>query len=94
MRKPRIWDILAWIVLAGIFIWLILKVTGVINTPILLQYSPAFGAVYLAGWAMNKLSQASDDIRGLKRGFRHLDKQTDKIEIEIKNITKSLALGD
>ncbi len=63
-----IWDIIAWAVLAGIFIWLILKLSGVINTPTLIEYAPIFGAVYLAGWAMHKLDTASDDIKELK-GF-------------------------
>ena len=40
MAKTKFWDILAWIVLAGMVLWLILKVTGVINTPLLLEYSP------------------------------------------------------
>ncbi len=65
-RRPTIWDIIAWVVLAGIFIWVLLKVLGIIQTPLLLEYAPIFGAVYLAGWAMHKLDTASDDIRDLK----------------------------
>ncbi len=66
--KKRIvfWDIVAWLVLAGIFIWLLLKVMGVIQTSTLLEYAPIFGAVYLAGWAMKKLDTAVDDIKDLK----------------------------
>jgi hypothetical protein len=67
-RLPTFWDIIAWVVLAGIFIWLILKVSGIINTLIIIEYAPIFGAVYLAGWAMHKLDSASDDIKDL-RGF-------------------------
>jgi hypothetical protein len=29
-RGRNFWDILAWIVLAGIILWLILKITGII----------------------------------------------------------------
>lgn len=61
------WDILAWGVLAGIFVWLILKVTGIIHSPDLITYAPYFGAVYLAGWAMKKLDTAVDDIKDLKK---------------------------
>jgi hypothetical protein len=66
--KKRIdfWDVLAWLVLAGIFIWLVLKVAGIINTPVLLESAPYFGAVYLAGWAMKKLDTAVDDVKSLK----------------------------
>ncbi len=60
-----LWDAIAWIVLAGILIWLLLKVTGIINTPILIEYAPYFGAVYLAGWAMHKLDSAVENIKEL-----------------------------
>lgn len=60
------WDILAWVVLVLILLWLILKVTGVINTPVLIEYAPYFGAAYIAGWAMHKLDSVSDDVKSLK----------------------------
>ncbi|MEK6833461.1 MAG: hypothetical protein AABY32_05415 [Nanoarchaeota archaeon] len=65
-KRVNFWDVLAWVVLAGIFIWLILKVAGVINTPALLEFAPYFGVVYLAGWAMKKLDTAVDDVKSLK----------------------------
>ena len=60
------WDYLAWIILSLIVLWLILKVTGKINTHPLLEYSPLFGAVYLAGWAMSKLDRVVEDIKEVK----------------------------
>jgi len=65
--KASIWDIIAWIVLAGIFIWLLLKAFGIINTPILVEYAPYFGAVYLAGWQINKLANVAKEVEGLKK---------------------------
>ena len=62
-----IWDVLAWVVLVGILVWLILKVTGVINTSILIEYAPYFGAVYLAGWQIHKLETVSEDVQELKK---------------------------
>lgn len=61
------WDILAWIVIVGIAFWLILKVLGLINTPMLIEYAPYFGAVYLAGWAVHKLENVAEDVRELKK---------------------------
>lgn len=72
-------DYLAWFVLLGIFLWLVLKVAGVLNTPILIEYSPIFGAVYLAGWGMSKLSTAVRDVRGIKKEIRKLDVDFAKI---------------
>lgn len=65
-KSVGFWDILAWVVLAGIFVWLVLKSFGIINTSSLLESAPYFGAVYLAGWAMKKLDTAVDDIKDLK----------------------------
>ena len=67
MKKVSVWDIIAWVVLIGIVIWLLLKVFGIINTPSILEYAPYFGAVYLAGWAMHKLETAVNDVRELKK---------------------------
>lgn len=66
-KKLSIWDIIAWVVLAGILIWVILKTTGIINTSPLLEYAPLYGAIYLAGWQMHKLESVAEDVRELKR---------------------------
>ena len=70
MVKRNFWDWLAWIALAGIFVWLILKMLGIINTSVLLQYAPYLGAVYLAGWNIHKLDSVANDVKDLKK-FRH-----------------------
>jgi len=69
-KRLNIWDKLAWVVLGLILLWLILKVTGIINTPLLVTYAPYFGAVYIAGWQINKLSSVSENVKELKK-FRH-----------------------
>ena len=66
-KRFSIWDIIAWIILAGILIWLILKTLGILNSPLLIEYAPYFGAVYLAGWAMHKLETAVNEITNLKK---------------------------
>lgn len=69
-KKLNIWDIIAWVVLAGILIWLVLKSVGIINTLIWLEYAPLYGAVYLAGWQIHKLGVVASDVRDLKK-FRN-----------------------
>ncbi len=87
-RNPTVWDIVAWIVLIGIFIWLILKVSGIIHTPVLIEYAPIFGAVYLAGWAMHKLDSASNDIKDLKKFAKDTASEINNIKIKcVKNHT-------
>lgn len=84
--RISIWDIIAWIVLALILLWLILKVSGIINTPIIIEYSPLFGAVYLAGWAMHKLENTVKEVNGLKGLKNAAIKQINNLKINsIKN---------
>ncbi len=66
-KKMSIWDIIAWIVLAGILIWVILKTFGIINTPVWLEYAPLYGAIYLVGWQIHKLDVVASDVKDLKR---------------------------
>lgn len=66
-KELNIWDVIAWIVLILILMWLILKAFGIINTPILVEYAPYFGAVYLAGWQIHKLSVVASEVRELKK---------------------------
>ena len=66
-KRVNIWDIIAWIVLILILIWLLLKVFGIINTPALIEYAPYFGAVYLAGWQIHKLAGVAEDFKELKK---------------------------
>ena len=70
-RGLNFWDILAYIILGLILLWLILKVLGIIKTPDILEYAPYFGIVYIAGWAMHKLYITADEVRDLKK-FRDI----------------------
>ncbi len=68
MRKGRsFWDILAWVALGLILLWVILKMLGVINTPSWLEYSPLLAVVYIAGWQIHKLDAVSKDVTELKK---------------------------
>ena len=67
MKKRNFWDILAWISLGLILVWVILKMLGVINTPLWLEYSPILAAVYIAGWQIHKLETVATDVHNLKK---------------------------
>ena len=85
-RGMSFWDILAWIVLGLITLWLILKVMGIINTPDLLVYAPYFGAVYLAGWAMATLVRATQNIQNINKNLVFLNKKTSDFDKDIEII--------
>jgi len=80
------WDVLAWIVLVLLVFWLILKMFGIINTPILIEYAPYFGIAYLGGWAMHTLARATRDIRDIKRNLSFLNKKTTEIDKDLEII--------
>ena len=94
MGNQKVWDYLAWIVLAGILLWLILKVAGIIHTAEIISYSPIFGAVYLTGWAMHRLKTASEDIKEIKDDVGDLEKRTNRIESDIRVIKSNYSVAD
>ena len=53
MKRMSFWDVLAWIALLIIIVWL--------------EYVPIYTAVYIAGWAMHKLDSVADDVKDLKK---------------------------
>ena len=74
MLKKNFWDILAWICLFGIVLWLILKVTGIINTSLLLEYAPLFGVAYILGLNIRKLNGVAKKVDK----FEHFQQATIK----------------
>ncbi len=85
-KATSIWDILAWVVLGLILLWLILKTFGVINTPAWLEYAPLYGAIYLVGWQMHKLETVFIDVKELKKFRRDTISQINNIKTNcIKN---------
>jgi len=82
MKKSlNFWDILAWIALVGIVIWLLLKTFGIINTQVFLEYAPVYAAVYIAGWQIHKLSAVADDIKELKHFRNEIINQINEIKL-------------
>jgi len=82
MKKgSSFWDILAWLALFSIIIWVTLKVFGIINTPLWLQYAPIYSACYIAGWQIHKLENVAEDVKELKK-FKYLTiEEINKIKI-------------
>ena len=89
MKKTNIWDILSWVALGYILIWLILKVLGVINTPPIIEWSPAFAAVYFVGRTMQKIDNLEYISRKSHKNLRRLEKNFQKLETEHHMMTKN-----
>jgi hypothetical protein len=67
MVIKNFWDWLAYVALASVVVWLILKGLGVFNTPFLLEYYPYFVVTYYLGWQTHKLSEIGKEVGGLKK---------------------------
>jgi len=87
----KLYDVSPWVVLAGITLWLILKVTGVINTPLIVEYAPIFGAVYVAGVMVNKLHTVAKDVLEMKNDVKNIDKRVYHVEGGLLLVTKELS---
>ena len=85
-------DLLAWLTLLFIFLWLVLKISGIINTLEWLQYSPLFGAVYLAGWAMHKLERTTRDVNDISKGLRSVERRLRIIEVDLGSLRRKYSL--
>ncbi|MFC1769161.1 hypothetical protein ACFLZX_05345 [Nanoarchaeota archaeon] len=81
MRKRTFWDILAWVCLFILAIWIILKMLGIINSLLWVEHGPVLGAIYMAGWAMSKLERVEKDVFELKRDMRTFDRELNNIKL-------------
>lgn len=88
MKNYSVWDYIAWIVLILIGIWVFLKMIGVIGSPLWLEYSPLLGVVYLAGWAMNKLDRAIEDIKDVRGEIGDVKEEVRDIELDVNVIRR------
>lgn len=75
MVKINVWDVLAWVALASIVVWVTLKIIGVINTPPWLEYGPIYSAAYVAGWMVHKLKTVEQEIHEMKQFKQETIKQ-------------------
>jgi len=80
-KGASIWDILAWIALIGLGVWLLLKILGIIQTPPWLEYAPLYGVIYIAGWAMHKLHIATDNIKEIRKDVKEIETDVNKIRV-------------
>ena len=73
----KIYTIIFWLSLLSIFIWLILKVLGIINTPQLIELLPYFSAVFGAGAFFQMIRDIKDRLNKLEsennKGFKEFE---------------------
>ncbi len=90
MQKRRIsaWEIVFYLSLLSILLWLVLKLTGIINTPPILDYGyPVFSGI-LAFFAMyqgihNRITRIGYDLTRAISKIEYLEKRQDLADIRL-----------
>tara|TARA_Y100000034_G_scaffold98457_1_gene120621 strand:- start:809 stop:1087 length:279 start_codon:yes stop_codon:yes gene_type:complete len=80
--KMDIRDILVWLFLALALLIILLRIFGVINTPLYVEYLPAILVVFSAGIAYQKLISSVDVIG---RRTRYLGGKMESVELRLKD---------
>lgn len=84
MKRP-IWDYLFYLSLLILTVWLILKVTGVINTPVWLEYGVPIGSFILTFLTMfqswnNRFSELIVQVARVESTVVHHDKDLERLK--------------
>lgn len=90
MKKRSIWDILVYVALIVLVIWIILKLAGVINSPVIVEIIPYVSAAYVFGRMFQKVETTADDVEKINTEIREIKDETKSIDkriqvLEIKN---------
>lgn len=76
-------DIIFWLCLAVIFVWIILKAAGIIHSPAWIEVIPYASAIFGAGIAFQILRELRNDLKETRFNLK-------EINIELKEIDKRL----
>ena len=96
-RRISVWEIVFYLSLLSILIWLILKLTGVINTPPILEYGyPVFSGL-LAFFAMyqgisNRITRMGYDLTRVVSKIEYLEKRQDHVDIHLTKTDEKIYL--
>ena len=87
-RRISVWEIVFYLSLLSILIWLILKLTGVINTPPILDYGYLVFSGLLAFFAMhqgisNHITRMGYDLTKEVSKIEYLEKRQDHVDIPL-----------
>ena len=87
MKRP-IWDYLFYASMAVVLIWLVLKMTGVIQTPIWLEYGVPIGS-FVVGFMMlfqslnDKMTSLSINDARIETRLEHMDQDVEILKTDV-----------
>ncbi|MBI2664866.1 hypothetical protein HYX10_06025 [Candidatus Woesearchaeota archaeon] len=74
--------ILFWTGLGLIILWVVLKLLGIINTPVWQQVLPYVGAIFGAGAFYRMFMEMNGSLRGVERKIGHMDKDIGHLRMD------------
>jgi len=66
-------DLLFWVSLIVLALWVVGKAAGIIKSPVWVDMIPYASAVFIAGTVWQKVSSAFDDIKAIKDDMKKID---------------------
>ncbi|MBW2974886.1 hypothetical protein KY366_04170 [Candidatus Woesearchaeota archaeon] len=88
--KTRIYEIIFWLALIIIALWLVLKAVGIINSPVWVEAIPYASGLFAAGAAFQVLKDTKDNVRTLTKRVGRMGQGLTKVEIEVKHLEKEI----
>ncbi len=86
MNKDKIYDLLFWSSMGVIIIWMILKATGVINTPVFVQLIPYAGGIFAFGVFFEMMRDFKNEIKSIKEDTKELRRTDQSLVSDVSQI--------
>ena len=74
MKKRSIWDVLVWVAFIIVVLYLFLKLTGVIHSPLSFDIVALISGAYFVGRYTKKLDDVFGDIKKIKVHMKRISK--------------------
>jgi len=72
-KKKSVWDILVWVAFFILILYILLKILGVIKSPITLYIVALLSGAYFVGRYAKKIDDTFDDIKDIKDDVKELN---------------------
>jgi hypothetical protein len=73
--KKNIWDILAWIAFVIVVLYFLLKIFGVIHSPLTIDILTLISAAYFIGRYTKKIDGTLNDIKKIKESIKVINRK-------------------
>ena len=88
--KYKMYEIIFWISMSTVLVWMILKGVGIINTPVFVQLIPYAGGVFAFGVFFQMVKGLKDEVKEVKVDVRDLKSEMSHVKIDVSQIKTRL----